>query len=1295
VLFHPVIHTLLPTNTTFIEPSPHPVLTAAIQDIADTADTTVTTIGTLRRDQGTGTDLRTAAANAWAHGVRMDWTTQFPDARRIPLPTYPFQRTRYWLDAPSGKVAGDGAADAGFWAAVEADDADAVATVLGLPENRPDWLAQATPALARWRESRRATTELDALQYSVEWTPSSMIDGAAPAGTWLVVVPDTADEPAWAPAVRHSLRAGGAELIELRLGTEDRAALRERLPHSIDGVLSLLALDETTNADSQALPAGTARTLTLVHALADAGLEVPLWILTSGAVAVNRIDGLCNPVQSQVWGLGRVVALEQPELWGGLVDVTAEPGARVVTLLLAVLAQRTEDQVAIRETGVFARRLVHTATAIPTTEQHVARDTVLITGGTGALGAQVARRFALEGARHLVLAGRRGPQAPGADELATELRALGAEVSIVACDLGDRAAVAQMLARFPVTSVIHAAGLLDDAVVDSLTIDQLDRVLRVKAEGARHLHELTTELELDEFVLFSSISGILGIPGQGGYAPGNAYLDALAEHRRRLGLPATSYAWGPWAGEGMAAVDGVADRLRRHGVPPLAPDHALTILARGAAQHRTTLMVADFQWDRFFLAYTEARRRPLIEDLPEVRAHLDAVAGGRNDEPAAGLAARVRTLPTTQRAAAVLKVVRAQVAAVLGHADPLAVDAERPFHELGFDSLTGVELRNRLTAEAEVRLPSSLVFDHPTAAAVTRYLESVLLGTDDTEPHPMLATASDDDPVVIVAAACRYPGGIDSPEGLWQLVVDGGDAIGDFPTDRGWDLARLLPEVPGGPGTSATGRGGFLHDAADFDAALFGISPREALAMDPQQRLLLETSWELFERAGIDPMSLRGSDTGVFVGMSYHDYQTRVAEPPEDLEGYLLTGATPSVASGRISYTFGLEGPAVTIDTACSSSLVALHLAAESVRRGECATALAGGVAIMATPHMFTEFSRQHGLSADGRCKAFARDADGFGAAEGVGLLLVARLSEARRRGHPVLAVVRGSAVNQDGASNGLTAPNGPSQQRVIRQALANAGLRPADVDAVEAHGTGTRLGDPIEAQALQATYGRDRAEPLWLGTVKSNIGHTQAAAGAAGVLKMVMAMRHGILPRTLHAVEPSADIDWDSAAVRLLTDQRQWPDHDRPRRAAVSSFGVSGTNAHVILEAPPVVDEQVTARPDPAAVPWVLSAKTSAALLDQARRLLAVADRDPADIGWSLATTRAVLDHRAVVVGGDHHQLLAGLTALADGAQAETVVEGTAEAAGKIVFVFPGQGSQWAGMGAELLDSSPVFAES
>ena len=945
----------------------------------------------------------------------------------------------------------------------------------------------------------------------------------------------------------------------------------------------------------------------------------------------------------------------------------------------------------------------HTGKVVLTMPDAWAAGTVLITGGTGMAGSALARHLVTDhGVRNLVLASRRGPDAGGAADLASELRDAGAEVSVVACDAADRQALAKVISDIPVqhplSAVIHTAGVLDDAVVTSLTPERVDAVLRAKVDAAWNLHELTRDANVSAFVMFSSMAGLVGSSGQANYAAANSFLDGLAVQRRAHGLPAISLGWGLWeqASDMTGGLDAAGRaRLGRSGVLALSSAEALQLFDTAMVVDEPLLLPARI--DTTALRANAAVVPPMFVDLinaPTRRRVDDSLVASKSKS---ALAHRIHGLPEAEQHTVLLDLVRSHIATVLGNTTAEAIDPDKAFQELGFDSLTAVEMRNRLKAATGLALSPTLIFDYPTPNGLATYIRSELAGVPQEIKQVAAVRAATDEPIAIVGMACRFPGGVNSPEDLWDMVIQGRDVLTEFPNDRGWDLADLFNPDPDVPGACYTRTGGFVDGVADFDPAFFGVGPSEALAMDPQQRMFLELSWEALERAGVDPTTLRGSATGVFAGVMTQGYGMFSAEP---VEGFRLTGQLSSVASGRVAYVLGLEGPALSVDTACSSSLVTLHMAVQSLRSGECDLALAGGVTVNATPDIFVEFSRWRGLSPDGRCKAFAGAADGTGFSEGGGMLVVERLSDAQRLGHPVLAVVRGSAVNQDGASNGLTAPNGPSQQRVVRSALANAGLSPADVDVVEGHGTGTTLGDPIEAQALLATYGQDRSAPLWLGSIKSNMGHTQAAAGVAGVIKMVQAMRHETLPATLHVDAPSPHVDWSAGSVELLMEPQPWKAESangRGRRAGVSSFGISGTNAHVIIEAPPAVEVASGRDAVPPIVPWVVSAKSAAALLAQASRLgefIATREQlDAVDVGWSLAG-RSTFEHRAVVLGADRQGLLAGLAEFADGLPGGSVVCGQSAPAGKTVFVFPGQGSQWLGMGTGLHAAHPVFAE-
>ncbi|GLZ29075.1 hypothetical protein Lesp02_12650 [Lentzea sp. NBRC 105346] len=1194
----------------FIEVSPHPVLRLGLRDTAESMNLDATVVGTLRREEGGLDRIRLSLAEAHVSGVPVEWGVT---GRRVELPTTAFLRQRFWPEPRAETQASPD--ETRFWTAVEHQDLDALADTLSLT---PDEVSAVAPALAQWRKRSRDESVVDGWRYRIAW--ETVESTVTLTGTWLLI--------------------GDVELP----GHVDTTRDRDR---PVDGVL--------------AAPESAYEVAELLRTVG-----APLWCVTRQAVSTGRSDRIADPRRAQIWGAGIVAGLEHPERWGGLIDLPEESDDRILQRLANALAGK-EDQVAIRARGTYARRLVRAKRA-GTPQPWQPRGTVLITGGTGVVGAHVARWLHRNGAEQLVLTSRRGLDAPGAAELAEELNA-----TVVACDVTDREALAHLVAQYDFTAVFHAAGVGDPVSLADATPEDF---AAAKVDGAAHLDELLGDV--DAFVLFSSNAGVWGAGGAGPYAAANAYLDALAEHRRSRGLKATSIAWGAWGAGGMAAGAG-GDRARRRGMRDMAPELAITALAQALDDDETFLSIADVDWERFVPTFTALRPSPLLAEFSEDVVEETAVA-----------------LAETE----LLDLIRSEAAAVLGHPSKDAVPARRAFRDGGFDSLTAVELRDRLSRVLGVRLPATLVFDHPTPAVLAAHLS----GSVATE---VAAESTVDEPIAIVSMGCRLPGGVESPEDLLRLLVDEVDAVAAYPRDRGWSTTG-----------AATDEGGFVRDADSFDADFFGISPREAVAMDPQQRLVLEMAWEVLERAGIDPSSVRGSQTGVFIGASPSLYGLGA----DDSDGYLLTGSAMSVISGRVAYALGLEGPALSIDTACSSSLVALHTAAEALRRGECAMALAGGVAVMATPTVFAEFSRQGGMAADGRCKSFSSSADGTGWGEGVALLLLERLSDARRNGHRVHAVIRGSAVNSDGASNGLTAPNGPSQQRVIRAALQRAGLSTSDVDVVEGHGTGTRLGDPIEAQALLATYGQ-RSAPVWLGSLKSNIGHTQAASGAAGVIKMVMAMRHGVLPRTLHVSEPTPEVDWTVGNVSLLTAARPWD--STTRRAGVSSFGVSGTNAHVILEAaaatgiPPfssvsslegdraaagrsvdnssAVDNSLVSgafepvlsdpretlkkgasRPpaggQAGSIPMVVSAKSEAAL-DALIAKVRVAEGDPLDVAFTLATARARFDHRAVLRAG------------------EVIAKGMARE-GATAFLFSGQGTQRAGMGRGLYEAFPVFAD-
>ncbi|MFL5358353.1 SDR family NAD(P)-dependent oxidoreductase [Archangium sp.] len=1230
----------------------------------------------LRKGKDDAEQMRAALGHLFVRGLALDWRRVDPELarRKVALPRYPWQRQRYWaLPEVSTSVA--------------------------------SVRAEASPA-------RAAKGEL----YGLEWQPAARLaPSSSPApGTWLLLC----DRGGVGKQLAARIEAQGLSCV--KVDANDTAGLgrlwRERfsVASPCAGVVYLGGLDVTgvDGAGIREACASVASVLRVVDGSQEPGGR--LWIITRSAQAAGPGVAKVEPAQAPLWGLGRTVALESPGRWGGLIDLGPEEG--VDSLWDELRAASGEDQVALRGGQRFVARLVEREAPESRPMTVRAEATYLITGGQGSLGLEVARWLVRRGARHLVLTARRAfpersqwevLQAQGGEQaerisLVRELEAAGAEVLLAQADVSRRDAMAALLERVkssmpPLRGIVHAPAVSSTAMVRDLDAEMLDRVLAPKVEGVWHLHELTREEPLDFFVLFSSIAAVWGSAGVGHYAAANAFLDAVAVHRHALGLPATSINWGLWSGQGAATPE-EKRWLDTLGVEPMERESALEWMERLVGARVPQAVVASVRWERFRPIFESRGPRPLLERIRKETASQTA-APAKADAKASAPAPWREAASASARHEALRSLVQETVSRILGLPSGEVLEAERGFHELGMDSIMSVEVKVRLEKSLGLSLPATLAFNFPSVRALTEHLFSLVEAEAPRAAAPEARSeAPPDEPIAIVGMACRLPGGADSPEAFWKLLREGTDAISEIPADR-WDVDAWYDADPEAPGKMYVRSGGFLREVDRFEPQFFGISPREAESMDPQQRLVLEVAWEALERAGQDVKALRESRTGVFVGITTADYARVILQGrPEDVDAWFASGTSLNVVAGRLSYTLGLQGPSMAVDTACSSSLTALHLACQSLRSGESTMALAAGVNLILSPEPMMAVCKARMLAADGRCKTFDASANGFARAEGCGVLVLKRLSEAQANGDDILAVIRGTAVNQDGASSGLTVPNGLAQQAVIREALGHAGVSPAEVSYLEAHGTGTSLGDPIEAEAMWSVLkeGRKGGESLWMGSVKTNLGHLESAAGVTGVMKVVLAMRNKQLPAHLHLKTPNPHIDWKSMAVKVPVELTPWEPTQGRRLAGVSSFGFGGTNAHVVLEeAPPMpVRTRDVERPEHV---LVLSARSPEALRAQADQYARVLEEGRAELGdvcFTAAVGRAHFEHRLAVVGRDSRRMRELLSAVAAGGEAQGVVPGKAAGpAREVAFVF-GSAVMGKETGKELYETQPVFRE-
>jgi acyl transferase domain-containing protein/D-arabinose 1-dehydrogenase-like Zn-dependent alcohol dehydrogenase/acyl carrier protein len=1314
--------------TMLLEVGPQPVLTAtALRAWPDTA-VTPKAIPSLRRNVADHRQIAEAIAGIYTAGHLPEFgTVGTAPAHKVDLPTYPFEHRQYWFahhhqPAADGLPAKETVTRTEAVALLEDGRIDELAALLDSSGGNHT-TADVLTRLAAQHNRQRSAQSIADIRYEIRWEPSTVSaspDSAADA-EWVVVGDDAAicgplGDALTRAGLRHrTVALPASDADENRLAEELRAISEQasvRIVHvgALDSggpsMRSLLRMQHRVLG-------GTAR---LFRAAATAALDGSIWVVTRGAQRVTD-DDTVSPEQSSLWGFCRSAALEYPQVWGGLADLTGDENWS--TLIPQVANRSTgDDQIALRGNGIHVPRLTRrTGHSQPEHLQLRSAATYLVTGGLGSIGLEIAAHLAEHGARHLVLTSRRTPDIAALTRIDALREQHGCDVRVITADVANPHDVARLLATAqaelpPLAGVVHAAGENSTTPLSSLDNAELDRVFSGKVWGAWNLSEALGDLPLDFFVSTSSISSVWGSFGQSAYSAANAFLDGLTWHLRDRGVAAMSINFGPWAA-GMAQPDARA-QLELRGVHTLSPADALAAMADMMASGTTESVVARMDWARFLPIYLQTGQRALFDEV--AREVPSSVPAGPAVAGRTALVERLTAAPIQQRRKIVLEFLRNTVAEVT-RVDVAEIREEAGFFDLGMDSLMAIELRRQLERAVGRELPATLAMDYPRLSDVADFLLGEVLELNErTAAKTMSQPASPaipaaDEPIAIISVACRFPGSPDA-DAYWDVLSGGVDAIREVPEDR-FDIDEFYDADQQTPGKIYTRSGGYLDSVDGFDPEFFGISPREAVWMDPQQRLMLEIAWEGLERAGYSPASVRGSRTGVFVGVGANEYAHLMSgDSVENLEAYFITGNALNAVAGRVAFTLGLEGPAVAMDTACSSSLVAVHQAAQALHSGDCDMALAGGVNILLSPASMVAASRARMLSPDGRCKTFDAAADGYVRGEGCGVLVLKRLSDAQRDGDRICAVIRSSAVNQDGASSGLTVPNGGAQQRLIATTLTRAGLVGGDVDYLEAHGTGTPLGDPIEVQAAAAVYGagRDPNRPLLMGTAKTNIGHLESAAGVAGLIKVVLSLQHELLPQTLHFQNPNPHIPWETLPVQVVEKPTPWYANGRPRRAGVSSFGFTGTNAHVLLEEAPLPSaaeefrDDVTADsapPDVPREPWSvlpLSARSPQGLVALAQRysdwLAAHPQASLADVCFTAGTGRSHFEHRAALVANTVHETRLLLEDLVANRQRPGVLRGECADPPTTAWFFPGQGCQYPGMARELFDTEPVFAD-